>query len=351
MEKKYNCTCYVKNVHDEIDALNGEVYVAGTSYLKVEYPKTTGFYVSNFTLSIDDIYEYKIISEDKLEIVCFTDTYSLSHVDDNYQELGNYLYKFTIYIKEAKALYKDICDAKKIKLEKNKKSLEILINQKSKKFKTSSDDYIKIKGSYGRTSPKKMLYTGFAYETFNEKYLTIQFDNESEKKYLGQQFKNNLENTRIDIKYEDILEYYIKAKKIHIKVYNNGSFGGVIRDCSKENLLYFGNLIENDVFEIILEGEEILKLKKLLSQRISLDKNEEIIEEKKNEKIRKIEEEEKNYKHKSSTGLGIFMIFYILFYPIFWIISLPFMIISNFTGSSEKYSPNKTWNDWWNTKS
>ena len=43
MEKKYNCTCYVKNVHDEIGNLSGEVYVAGTSYLKVEFTKITGF--------------------------------------------------------------------------------------------------------------------------------------------------------------------------------------------------------------------------------------------------------------------------------------------------------------------
>lgn len=346
MEKKYNCTCYIKNARDKISALNGEVYVASNGFLRIDYPNKNGFFVSDFSLSINDIYECKNEDNNTLEIVCFTDTYSLSHVAAEYKELDNYLYKFTIYIKEVKALYKDICDAKKKNLERNKKSLESLINQKTKKLITSSENYIKIKSSYGRMIPKKIFYTGFAYESFNGKCLTIQFDNESEKKYLGQQIGNNLENTRVDIKYEDIIDYYIQSKKLYIKVYDNRKY-----DFFTKQLLYFGKVKEEDIYEIILEGEELSNLKKLLSKRVILENIEEIIEEKNQEKIRRIEETEKKYKSKSSTGLGIFIIFYILFYPIFWLISLPFMIISNFTGSSEKYSPNKTWNDWWNTKS
>lgn len=352
MEKKYNCTCYVKNVHDEIGNLSGEVYVAGKSYLKVEFPKITGFYASNFSLSIDDIYEYKIISEDELEIVCFTDTYSLSHVDAEYKELNNYLYKFTIHIKEVKALYKDISVAKKKKLKKKKENIEIcksnlrtLKNYTTITEKAELKNYTKVKGSYGRTIPKKNKYTGYAFESAYEDCLIVQFDDTSEKRYIEQTFVDALGQTKIFIKYNEIKDYYIKSKKLHIKVFNNGDFNEI------KNLLYFGDLIENDVFEIILEGEEIQKVKKLLSKRVVLEENEVNIENKKIEKTRKIKAEEKKYKKKSSAGLGIFMIFYILFYPIFWIISLPFMIISNFTGSSEKYSPNKAWNDWWNTKS
>ena len=358
MEKKYNCTCYVKNVHDEIGNLSGEVYVAGTSYLKVEFPKITGFYASNFSLNIDDIYEYKIISEDELEIVCFTDSYSLSHVDANYKELNNYLYKFTIYIKEVKALYKDISNAKKKSLEQKKKSLEIcknnlrtLKNYTTLPEKAEIGNYIKVNGLYGRTIPKRIKYTGYAFEGDDGKCLIVQFDEVSEEKYLGQSFCDSFGNTKLFINYDNIIDYFIKEKKLHIKVFSNSDFYGANRDYLKENLLYFGNLIENDIFEIILEGEEISKVKKLLSKRVALTENEVNIENKKVEKIRKRKEEEKKYKKKSSTGLGIFMIFYILFYPIFWIISLPFMIISNFTGNSEKYSPNKAWNDWWNTKS
>lgn len=346
MEKKYKCTCYIENVHDKISALNGEVYVASNNFLKVDYPNTTGFYASNFSLHVDNIYECIINENDELEIICSVDTYSLSHVDSKYEKIDNCLYKFNIYLTQAELLYNDILSAKKKILENNKKRLERLINQKTKKLITNSKDYIKIQSTYGRMISKKILYTGFAYESYNGKCLTIQFDNKSEKKYLGQQFGNNLENTRIDINYEDIIDYYIKSKKLYIKVYDNRK-----NDFFTKELLYFGKVKDEDIFEIVLEGEELLNLKKILAKRVVLEDIEEIIEEKNQEKLRRKEENEKKYKSKSSAGLGIFMIFYVLFYPIFWLISLPFMIISNLTGSSEKFSPDKTWNDWWNTKS
>lgn len=349
------CECYVRNVHNELKTLIGIAYVTDGNYLKIEYSNTTGF---DFSLPVDDIYEYKNEENNILEIVCFTSTYSLSHVDSQYEELGNYLYKFRIHLKEVKSLYKDISDAKKKRLEIKKKNIEIrnhnleMLKNSRKKIETDeAEKYIKINGSYGRTIPKKIAYTGFAYENSNENGLVIQFDDASEKKYLGQLFGNSFGNENIVINYNDIIDYYIKEKKLYIKVFNNGDFNEIKRDYSKENLLYFGNLIENDIFEIILEGEDLLKLKKILSKRVVLEENEIMVEEKKENKEKKIIEEQKKYKQKSTKGLGIFIIFYVLFYPLFWIISLPFMLISNFTGSYKKYSPNKTWNDWWNTKS
>lgn len=358
MEKKYKCTCYIKNANDKIGSLDGEVYLASNDFLKVDYPNTTGFYVSNFSLNIDDIYEYNIKSNNELEIVCFTDTYSLSNVDSKYEEIGNYLYRFKIFLSDVESLYKDIFNAKKKRIEIKKKNIEIknrnldtLKKSKAKNEVNEYEKYIKINGLYGRTIPKKIAYTGFVYENSNKNGLVIQFDDASEKKYSGQLFENPFGNTNIVINYNDIVNYYIKTKKLYIKVFNNGDFNKIKRDYLKENLLYFGNLIENDIFEIILEGEDLLKLKKILSKKVVLEKNEIMVEEKKENKKQKIIEEQNKYKQKSSKGLGIFIIFYVLFYPLFWIISLPFMIISNFTGSYKKYSPNKTWNDWWNTKS
>lgn len=354
MEKKYHCKCHVKNINNKIQILYGNVYVASNNFLRIDYDNTTGFYISNFSISIDNIYDFEMIEKDVLEITCFEGMCDYKNVDSEYEKINNYLYKFKIYSSSATNLYEDIKRKKEENFLSTKKFLEERILQNKKKSRKIPDNKIKIKSLYGRTIPKKISYTGYVFDSYNGNCLAIMFDNISEKKYLGLQFGNSYENTSLFINYKDIVNYYIKDEKMHIKIYNDEPYGGVLKSYIKENLLYFGIPIDNNTFEIILESDDLAKIKKLLFEKIKLDENEQLINEKKERQKKEHKEKMQKYNNKSIINSGWFMILYFIFSPLIWIISLPFILLKNFIDLFKEDARNeneKTWDDWHNTRS
>ena len=320
---------------------------------------------SEWSIKLKDIINCRLLEECTVELL-LENPVNVEHIDANAQKLNSINYIVHIYSNEAKYIVKEIKNELAKETNNNKRRKQeihyenIYYNNIKKNYQT-----FLITSKFGRNVPKKVVYNGFLY--FNNDYnnLNILFDSESEIKNLELFCSNKY--TEISIAYDNICDYSRKGNNLKIVVENDK------HNIEKELLKYFATPIDDwKIYEINIKSEKALEIYNLLQKKIPLNHG---IEEETfycdncgatvSDDSKKcpncgayfIEEDAKRENEtstKSNEMSGLLLILYIIFYPIIFIVSLPFMLLKNFTDLFKEDTRNekeKNWDDWYNTRS
>ena len=326
---------------------------------------------SPWSIRLMNIISCKLSEENAIELLLDSST-NIETIDANAQKINSINYIVHIYSNEAEEIVKEINkELLKIK-NKNKKRKQnityenIYYDTIKKKYKT-----FLITGKFGRNIPKKITFTGFLYFNDISNNLTILFDSESERKN-NELFCPN-RNNEISIEYNDIINYTKNGNTINFKICCDNII-------EKEALKFFGIPTDNSkIYEINIKSEKSLDIYNLLLKKTPLnypDDNKmlycgnygaEVLEEDNqcpkcglffkednSGEIQYIKQQKKERKKDRTYMSGLLLVLYIIFYPIIFLVSLPFMVLNNFVSifkEDTRDENEKTWDDWRNTKS